>query len=259
MTNLGAQFSLILPTLNERENIVPQIQEAMTSLPDIGQIIVVDDNSKDGTREAIEREFEHEIREGKILLRVRTRNRGLAPSLQEGVNLSTLNYVGWMDCDLSMPTSLIPEMLAKLEQGYDICVGSRFVSGGEQKKLVDVQKDSRTEILFSNLLNKTLKQLIRVPISDFTSGFIVAKRQLIAPLTFHGKHGEYFLDLMIQASRRGAKITELPYVCGNRKFGKSKTAANPATFLINCFRLGKTVLKAVRGENTGLRSPTHRK
>ena len=112
--SLSLKLTLILPTLNERDNIVPQIEEVLKALPEIGQIIVVDDNSKDGTLKAVHEGFPQEIKNGKVKTIHRKANFGLTPSLKDGIEASKTDLVGWMDCDLSMPANLLPQMLEQL-------------------------------------------------------------------------------------------------------------------------------------------------
>jgi dolichol-phosphate mannosyltransferase len=253
-SQLVSDFTLILPTLNERENIGRQLKAVFEALPDIAQIIVVDDNSADGTTESVRNDFAREIASKIIALIDRRRDFGLTPSLREALSVTRTRYVGWMDCDLSMPPALFPEMLKRIEMGHDICIGTRFGRGGKQKQLGEVQEDSRAEILLSNLLNAVMKAFIRLPITDYTSGFIVARRELLEKIELRGTHGEYFMDLMFQAGRLGARLTEIPYECGNRQFGKSKTFGSLGSSLKNSYRYSSTVLKVLCGKYTGLRT-----
>lgn len=257
-TSLSAQFSLILPTLNERENIVPQIQQVLEALPDIREIWVVDDASTDQTLEAVAAAFPELIRAGRIHLLARTSHFGLTPSLREGIAHASGKYVGWMDCDLSMPPALFRDMLQKLESGYDVCLGTRFGGGGKQKNWRAAEQDSRAEILLSSLLNTCLKWTLRLPISDYTSGFVVAKKNLFYSVQLCGHHGEYFIDFMAQAQRLGAQLTEIPYECGTRKYGKSKTFGTFESSMRNCFRYFWVVLKVTCAKFSSVRAPALR-
>lgn len=238
-------FCLVLPTLNEAQNIVPQMREVFSSLPDIGQIFVVDDSSTDNTVENVLKNFPNEIQRGKVKILVRKTNLGLTASLQEAFRNCSFRYIGWMDCDLSMPTPLLREMLIEVQNNVDICIGSRFLNGGKQKEWKQSQKDSRAEIVLSNLLNYTLKFFLRLPVTDFTSGFVIAKKTILDQIVWRGKHGEYFLDFVFQAHRKGAKISELAYSCGTRKFGDSKTSGTVGLLLKNSYRYCMMVLRVV--------------
>ena len=123
------QVSVILPTYNEAENIIPLIREILTQVPLSSEIIVVDDDSPDRTWEAVEGFIEKESR---VRLLRRIGRKGLTSALQEGINLSNGQYVFWMDCDFSMPPDKIPELLKALED-HDIAMASRYIPGGEEK------------------------------------------------------------------------------------------------------------------------------
>jgi dolichol-phosphate mannosyltransferase len=243
--DLRHKLCLILPTLNERENILPQINEVFKFLPEIGQIFIVDDNSTDGTTEIVEQTHKDLIKNGKIRILKRTKDLGLTSSLREAIALCPFEYIGWMDCDLSMPTNIINDLLSKLEKGYDICVASRFLSGGNQKKWWVSSQDSKIEIFLSTMLNRFLVKILKLPITDFTSGFVISKKEILNKIEWRGKHGEYFLDFIYQANILGAKITEVPYSCGTRKFGKSKTSGNFRSLVINSFRYFKSVISVI--------------
>lgn len=246
---MQSRLCIILPTLNERENIVPQIREILFYLPRIGQIVVVDDQSTDGTVEEVERAFRSEIEAGRIQILVRTQSPGLTASLQDGIRRADgWDLVAWMDCDLSMPADVYHRMLTTIENGFDICVGSRFSPGGEQKRWWRAGKDSRLEIVLSNMGNRVLRWLTGLPITDFTSGFIVAKRSVLNRTALRGHHGEYFMHMIAAAHRGGARVCEVPYTCRNRVHGHSKTSADLKTLLRNCFRYGKAVLEVAFGK-----------
>lgn len=251
---LQRELTLILPTRNEGENIVPQIREILEALPNLARIIVADDDSTDGTREAVTENFTELISEKRLTILWRRKNLGLTPSLREGVLHTKTRFVGWMDCDLSMPARVIPLLLEKVGRGYDVCIGSRFHRGGAQKDVRHVGKDSRAEIILSNFLNLGLKAFLGTAISDFTSGFIVARTDLMKASDWKGSHGEYFIHLMAQLTSRGYRITEVPYTCGNRSHGTSKTFGTFKASMRNSFRYSRAVLGVTGAKITGLRT-----
>ncbi len=240
-----SQFSLLLPTLNERENIEPQIRAILRALPSIHQILVLDDRSTDGTPQAVKSEFRKEIRSKKIIVIERKKNFGLAKSLKEGVDRSETKFIGWMDCDLSMPPGLFLKMLLLVAKDYDVCIGTRFGEGGKQKKLSHSQRDSKVEILLSNVLNAVLKRFCPLPITDFTSGFLVGRREVLKKAPWRGTHGEYFIELMFHLAESKAKLTEIPYEIGTREFGDSKTFGTLTASLVNSFRYTQVTLRSI--------------
>src|SRR4029077_373020 len=97
------------------------------------EIVVVDDHSPDGTSGLIQ----NLIATGSVPgLRLETRltDRGLTKSIQHGIDVAKGEIIVWLDCDFSMPPPMIPLLLTKIDEGYDIAVGSRFVDGGKFKE-----------------------------------------------------------------------------------------------------------------------------
>lgn len=243
---------MILPTLNEAGNIVAQIREIYRVLPDIGEIIVVDDDSQDETRSLVNNTFKDAISSHRLKLIHRTKNLGLTNSLREAVQSTSLPLVGWMDCDLSMPAEIIIQLLDAVSAGGDLALGSRFLAGGSQKSLSQVGKDSRSEIVLSTMLNKALSFITGVPCTDFTSGFIVIRKSWLDQFKWRGSHGEYFIHLVCDAHRSKKKIVEVPYQCGSRQFGESKTFGNWQATFKNTYRYSNTLLKVMREKISGI-------
>jgi dolichol-phosphate mannosyltransferase len=229
-------LSLILPTLNERENVVLQVDSILRLYPRIREILVVDDDSSDGTRGALKSHFQKTMKSGKLSVIHRRSDLGLTASLRDGVRSAKGKLIGWMDCDLSMPVGCIAAMLKKISTGNDIVVASRFLRGGGQKGLCDVGRDSRVEIVLSTWLNRILSHALRLGVTDLTSGFLIGRAEVLKKLTFRGRHGEYFLFLMVQAARLGLRVCEVPYQCSTRQHGISKTFGSPKAALTNSLR-----------------------
>lgn len=209
--------SIILPTYNEAENIVDLISE-IRKLKIQKQIIVVDDNSPDGTAHLVKkRKF------ADVLVEVRLSNRGLTNSIRRGIELARGNVIVWMDCDFSMPPSLIPKLLAKIDEGYDIAVGSRFIKGGGFRR---GKNDYMLAIVLSRLMNYTIQFLLGREFRDYTSGFVATRSKVFKKVKLRGDYGEYFIDFIYKARAFGFKIVEIPYVCLPRRAGETKTGQN---------------------------------
>lgn len=215
--------SVILPTYNEVENIVPLLRAIDAAVSQPHELIVVDDNSPDGTARKV-REVMVPGDLPCVRLEVRTHDRGLTKSLQRGIELAKGDTVVWMDCDFSMPPEKIPELLSQVECGYDIAVGSRFVSGGAQKGYDP--GESPLAIFLSSMLNLTLRWSLSPRFHDYTSGFIAIRRDIFKVIRLRGDYGEYFMDLMFRAILLGYSFVEIPYACVARRAGESKTAPN---------------------------------
>lgn len=215
--------SVLLPTYNESGNIADLIVAIHQAIQQPHEIIVVDDNSPDGTSAIVQGIIDANTVPG-LRLKTRLANRGLTNSIQDGIDIAEGDTVVWMDCDFSMPPEKIPELLAQVQQGYDIAVASRFVPGGGQKEH-DVG-ESYMAIVLSSFLNFVLRVLLSPSFHDYTSGFIAIRKDVLRTIRLHGDYGEYFMDLICRAKMRQANIVEIPYYCVSRRSGESKTAPN---------------------------------
>ncbi|HEV2251216.1 MAG TPA: GNAT family N-acetyltransferase [Candidatus Limnocylindria bacterium] len=222
--------SVVLPTLNEVANIVPLIDGLYAAVPALHEVVVVDDDSSDGTGDAV-RGYAAAHPDRRVRLEVRTTDHGLTKSIAHGVRTATGEVVVWMDCDLSMPPELVPSLLHGLEEGYDIVVGSRFVSGGSFKRDTAGTEDSALAVALSRLMNYGVQFLLDHRFKDYTSGFIALKRAIVVDLGLRGDYGEYFIDLLFRALRAGYLVLEIPYVCLPRLHGTSKTGTNLGQYL----------------------------
>jgi dolichol-phosphate mannosyltransferase len=232
------QISVILPTYNEAENIIPLIQEILTQVPSESEIIVVDDDSPDRTWEAVEGLGKKEPR---VRLLRRIGRKGLTSALQEGINLSKGQYVFWMDCDFSMPPDKIPELLKALED-HEIAMGSRYIPGGEEKG------HSLMGSFLSRVICWLASLILNPAIKDFTSGYIGIRREVLKTLPLRGDYGEYFIELIYKAYKKGYRIKEIPYRCLPRRSGESKTA----THLWGYLKRGRKYLAAIIRLRLGL-------
>ena len=158
--------SIVLPTYNEKENIQELIRQLLKSNPNDVELIVVDDNSPDMTWQIAEDMGLPQVR----VIR-RFENKGVGPSIWEGIQQSRGKYVVWMDCDLTMPPSLVPQMI-KLLGEYDVVVGSRYEAGGKDDRAFVRVITSRIINLFANLV-------LNFKILDYDSGFIAAQKRNI--------------------------------------------------------------------------------
>lgn len=222
--------SVILPTLNEADNIVPLIERIHAAVPSVHEVIVVDDDSRDGTAAIAER-LAGEHPERRITVERRLRDHGLTKSIAHGADVASGEILVWMDCDLSMPPEDVPRLLAGIAAGYDIVVGSRFVPGGRSKRGTPGTQDSAISVLLSRALNLFLQLILDRRFTDYTSGFIAIRRAIVFDLGLRGDYGEYFIDLIYRALRAGYRVLEIPYVCVPRERGVSKTAQDLAGYL----------------------------
>ena len=219
---LNKTITVILPTYNEKDNIIELIKEIDKYIPEQKEILVVDDNSPDGTSQAVQ----ELIAVGNIpglSLKTRTKDRGLTKSIQEGISLSKGEIVIWLDCDFSHPPKMIPLLLQKIETGYDIAVCSRYIPGGQAKKDIGDASESLLVITLSNILNYLTRMLLFWNFTDYTSGFIAIRKSVLQNIPLRGDYGEYFMDMITRAILRDHKYIEIPFTNEPRKHGETKT------------------------------------
>ncbi len=227
------KVSVILPTYNERENIGRLVEGIFRSVKDSLQIIVVDDDSPDGTWKVVQEIAE---KDNRVRLLRRVGRRGLRSALTEGISLAQGEIVVWMDCDFSMPPEVVPHLVGEIGT-FDIVVGSRYVEGGRDAR------DSRFRILTSRLFDLLGSFILQCPVKDITSGFVAAKKELFDDIILTGNHGEYCIDFLHKAVRRGFKVKEVPYTNMPRSKGETKTNPNVFTFLKYGWMYALTVLR----------------
>jgi len=231
-------LSLILPTLNERENVEQFVPELLAGLPTIGEIIVVDDGSEDGTQEAVARLADADPR---VKLCRRSAPPSLADAIAHGISLARGELVGWVDADLVMAPADLGRLVGAVERGADVAIGSRFAPGGRIKGQhrdgvagrllafgnLRTTKDSWLGVFLSWALNAiVLPPLVGATARDYTSGIIVARRSALDGVALRGHHGEYFIHLWATLLSRGARVVEVPYRVRPRRFGRSKTGSS---------------------------------
>ena len=216
------ELTIIIPTLNEEENIKPLIEEIFHYLPD-SLIIVVDDNSSDNTSKIVE-----EMLLGSSQIRLINRKYKkpcLTKSIEEGVYASITDYVAWMDADFSHPPEVLKELYRNAKSTL-CCIATRYSDVNNNNKNNLIQNDSMLSSILSSILNFFIFKLLNLNISDYTSGFIVCKRDLIKSHKFIGDYGEYFIELMYYLHNLGINIIEIPFISPPRKYGESKTGSN---------------------------------
>jgi hypothetical protein len=133
-----------------------------------------------------------------------------------------------MDADFSHPPPVLRELHA-LARTCGCAVASRYLTpapaaGGTKKR--SLQNDSLLSSALSAVLNFCIYRVLRLGVTDYTSGFIVCRRSLIAEHEFVGDYGEYFIELVHFLDRSGVAIRELPYESPPRTWGESKTGTN---------------------------------
>lgn len=226
--------SIIVPTYNERENISPLIAETLTHLPE-AELIVVDDDSPDGTWQEVQEGWGGDPR---VRLIRRVGRRGLPSALADGVEAAKGEVVAWLDSDFNMPPAFLPTLVGALAAA-DVAVASRYVPGGEDGR------DSRVRVWGSRLVNLVAACLLGFAIRDYTSGLLAVRTEVFhqVPLNPYCRHGDYCIDFLARVHRAGFRIREVPFRCGERRAGQTKTAPNLGQFVILGLAYLGTILK----------------
>lgn len=229
MTQLPSiDASIILPTYNERENIcdlIEAIRQELEPLPWRYEVLVMDDNSPDGTAQVVRDHFalgaETMALQGNCIVRlcVRTKDKGLANSIRDGLERAHGRTLVVMDTDFNHDPAMIPQMVDLLRY-YDLVIGSRFVMHGGMEDAARYRA--------SLLYNLFIRVLFQTQIQDNLSGFFAVRRDRFFELApkfnkiFYG-YGDYFIRLLLMAWRSNWKILEVPVFYILRRHGLSKT------------------------------------
>lgn len=240
MNNI-VSVTVVMPTFNESGHIVDLIRETARALQqDAGvqdfEIIVVDDDSPDLTWQ---KAGETGLQQVRVMRRMK--DHGLTASIWDGVLAAKGEVVAWMDCDFSHPPQKIPQMLYMISQGYDVVVNSRYTIGGGEDR---VGKGGPLQLFLSKLLNWGVRFMLKPSFSDYTSGFIAAKRSVVVETGLRGDYGEYFVDFIFRVMRASKySICELPYISLPRRSGESKTGTNLFQYARRGWKYLWTVIK----------------
>jgi dolichol-phosphate mannosyltransferase len=208
------ELSVIVPTYKERGNVAELVRRLDAALVGIAwEAIYVDDNSPDGTAEAVK---EIAARDPRIRCLKRVGRRGLAGACIEGILSSAAPYVAVIDADLQHDEKVLPQMLEKLRTGdADLVAGTRYVEGGSAASF------SQKRGTLSRFATRLTRMLTGTELSDPMSGFFMMRRdrfEEIAPrLSPQG-----FKILLDIAGAGPLRIAEQPYVFGERFAGDSK-------------------------------------
>ena len=210
--------TICLPTYNEVENLEPMVRTLGEVLPEGGHVLVIDDSSPDGTGELADR-LAAELPWVSVLHRLRKEGLGRAyiagfhRALADGAEL-----VLEMDCDFSHDPRDVPRLIAAVEAGADVAIGSRYVPGGGTENWGLVRRlISRGASLYTRTL--------LMPVHDPTSGFKCFRREVLERIDLDAidSMGYAFqIENVYRARRAGFTVVEVPIVFAERQVGHSK-------------------------------------
>ncbi len=209
---------VIIPTYEEAGNIETVISRILTLNVPALEILIVDDNSPDGTGELVARWQEKEPR---LHLLRRPRKMGVGSAYIAGICYAIQNefeYIFEMDADLSHNPDDLPRLLEKIG-GHDLVIGSRYLTG------VNVLNWPLSRLLLSVFANWYTRTITRLPLTDCTSGFKCMRRRIfeaVALDNFVSAGYAFQIELHYKIWRRGFRICEVPIIFTERRQGQSK-------------------------------------
>lgn len=211
---------IIIPTYNEKENI-ENIIRAIFALEKAFDILIVDDNSPDGTNTIVQKlqtEFPN-----KLFLEIRKEKNGLGTAYIHGFNWALAKkyeYIIEMDADFSHnPNDLIKLYKACAEDGADVSIGSRYSKG------VNVVNWSIKRVLLSYFASRYVRIITGIPVHDTTAGFVCYKRKVLETIKLNKIKfvGYAFqIEMKFKAWKHGFNIKEVSVIFTDRTLGESK-------------------------------------
>ncbi|MCD6382655.1 MAG: polyprenol monophosphomannose synthase [Candidatus Hydrothermae bacterium] len=208
---------VVVPTYNERENIEELIEKTLSTSPDI-DILIVDDNSPDGTGEIAEKIAKENPR---VKVLHRPGKMGLGSAYVEGFKWALekgYDFIMEMDADFSHNPEDIPRFIEKIKE-YDLVIGSRYTDG------VSVVNWPISRLLLSYFANIYARTVTGVPIMDLTGGFKCFRREVLESInldTIMSDGYAFQIEMNYRAYKKGFRITEIPIIFIERRAGSSK-------------------------------------
>lgn len=211
---------VIIPMYNECEN-ASAIIDAVLSLPVAFDILVIDDNSPDGTAGIVRRKMEEHP--GRIELIERTGKLGLGTAYITGFKHALTRHYEFiceMDADFSHnPTDLVRMRAQAMDEGADVVIGSRYITG------VNVVNWPMGRVLMSYFASKYVRFITGMPVHDTTAGFVGYRRRVLEALPLDNirfKGYAFQIEMKFTAYKYGFRIVEIPIIFVNRVLGTSK-------------------------------------
>ena len=213
---------VIIPTYNEIENIEKMVQAVM-ELPQVFDILFIDDNSPDGTAAQIKIEIEKYP--NRIFLEQRVGKLGLGTAYIHGFQWALLkeyNYIFEMDCDFSHNPEDLVNLYQACKNGADVSIGSRYVNGGKVKNW------PLGRILMSYFASVYVRLVLFLNVKDTTAGFKCYRRKVLESIDFNKiefKGYAFQICMKYAAVQLGFKIKEVPITFIDRLYGESKMSS----------------------------------
>jgi len=210
------QLAVVVPTFNERDNIRPLLDRLEQALAGVEyEVIFVDDDSPDGTADAVRAIGAVDAR---VRVLQRVNRRGLASACIEGMMATAAPFIAVMDADLQHDERILPQMFEKLKsESLDVVIATRHAEGGGMGEF------ARHRVMLSNLGDRLSRFISHASLSDPMSGFFIVRRSYLEEVvrSASGIGFKILLDL-VASSGRPVRIGEVPYTFRQRIHGASK-------------------------------------
>jgi dolichol-phosphate mannosyltransferase len=209
-------ISVVIPTYNEKDNIVPLIERLSRTFANHNyEILLVDDNSNDGTVDvAASLSSKYPVK-----VMVRKRERGLATAVLHGIKYAQGNIIGVMDADLQHPPEINATLLKAIKNGADIAVASRYIPGGGcpnwglARRII-----SKGALSLAHIFLPTTRK-----VKDPMSGFFMFKREGLEKVEFKPVGYKILLEMLVMGKFQN--VVEVPFIFEDRSSGRSKMKA----------------------------------
>lgn len=229
---------VVLATYNERENLPTLVEAILLAAPYV-DLLIVDDNSPDGTADWVAEKSEKDVR---ITLLKREGKNGLGSAILDAMRFAMkcrYDYMLNLDADWSHPPEMIPRLIQTMEQGCDVAIGSRYVYGGKILGWPFYRK------IMSRAVNLYARMLLRLPSRDNSGSFRcyrVKTLQLLDLSAIRSSGYSFFEEILYRLHRIGSHFIEVPITFTDRRFGSSKinrSEALRALWIIASLRFSK--------------------
>ncbi len=214
------KITTVIPTYNEADNVQSMVETLLSlNLPTLN-ILIVDDNSPDGTGQIADRLVERHP--DRVHVRHRSGKKGLGCSYVEGFQWALdhgADVIVQMDCDFSHAPNDVPRLVSHIP-AYDVVVGSRYVEGGEIDEDWEIGR-----VLLSWWANLYSRVALRLRVRDITAGFKAWRREALEGINLDRIHAQGYvfqIEMAFVAKRLGYRVLEIPIYFQDRRIGQSK-------------------------------------
>jgi len=217
MSEWPVQLSIVIPSYNERENIlllIPQLSKVFNQISH--EILVVDDLSPDGTGQAVT-ELTHRGHAARLISK--NKKEGIGAALRVGYDEARGKYISSMDADLSFKPEHLKVMYDEILKGADLVVGNRHSKEDAYEASV---LSIRLKRWVSQMGNRVLRFVTRIPLDDFSGNFRVIKSEVWHAIETKENTNTILFEMILKTWLKRFHIVQIPCSFADRRYGKSK-------------------------------------